>query len=210
MADDAPHLWSSLRALAERSWRVPAENARRTTAHVGRVLQGEARAGDVLREAGRWAREEYRDYARDVAATGLELATAVVDLNLEYQRRFVERVFPAPPVPTLAVSGCPGQRLSIELTLDNDLEKAAIVRITPSALTAEGQAPVEEALTVEPHGFVLEPGEGRAVKVGVDLRAPAFAPGQRWQGELRIHGIGPDTRRVAVQVEVTAPTPAGS
>lgn len=205
MADARPDLWSSLRDLAARSWHVPLENAQRTRRHLGQVLDGQAKATDILRETGRWVRDEYGDYARDVAATGLDLAGAVIDLNLRYQRRFVDAVFPAADRPILALSGAPGQPLIVELSLDNDLDGTAQVEVSAGALRTEGQDAIEGAVVLSPDHFELEAGASQAVTLTVTLDGEGVWAGQRWQGDVVVRGIGDRPRRIQLAVDLLDP-----
>lgn len=174
------------------------------------------RAGGVLREAGRAAREPQRLRGSDAKA----LVADLLQLQLDYYARLSEQsvqylsavvaraeraVAPPKPVPDTAasatvLSGRPGETLAFQFALDNPNEQAVNAAIESREwLGRDGSRVAADCLSFEPAATVIEPRSNRSVigRIAIDER---FAPGATYDTLIRVAGF--PGREVAITLVV--------
>lgn len=172
------------------------------------------RAGGVLREAGRAAREPQRLRGNDAKA----LVADLLQLQLDYYARLSEQsvqylnavvaraeraVAPPPPDTTASatvLSGRPGEVVAFQFALDNPNEQAVNAAIeSRDWLGSDGSRVAADCLSFEPAATVVEPRSNRSVigRLAIDER---FAPGATYDTLIRVAGF--PGREVAITLVV--------
>jgi hypothetical protein len=176
------------------------------------------RAGGVLREAGRAAREPQRLRGTDAKA----LVADLLQLQLDYYARLSEQsvqylnavvglaeqaVAPPPAIPDTAasatvLSGRPGETLAFQFGLDNPNDQPVNAAIESREwLGRDGSRVPADSLSFEPAATVVEPKANRSVigRLVIDGR---FAPGATYDTLIRVAGF--PGREVAITLVVAA------
>lgn len=174
------------------------------------------RAGGVLREAGRAAREPKRLRGADAKA----LVGDLLQLQLDYYARLSDQsvqylntvvalaeraVAPPAAIPDTAasatvLSGRPGETLAFQFALDNPNDQAVSAAIESREwLGRDGTRVAADSLSFEPAATVVEPKENRTVlgRIAIDDR---FAPGVTYDTLIRVAGF--PGREVAITLAV--------
>lgn len=174
------------------------------------------RAGGVLREAGRAAREPQRLRGTDTKA----LVADLLQLQLDYYARLSEQsvqylnavvalaersVAPPAAVPDTAatatvLSGRLGDTVAFQFALDNPNDEAVSAAIECREwLGRDGARVAADSLSFEPAATVIEPKSSRTVlgRITIDER---FAPGGTYDTLIRVAGF--PGREVAITLAV--------
>ena len=164
-----------------------------------------ARAGGVLREAGRAARDPQRLRGTDTRT----LVGDLLQLQIDYYRNLSEQsvqylnavvslaegaVTAPPPVPDTAVSatvlcGRPGETLAFQFALDNPNDQPVNAAIeSRDWLGRDGARVGADTMSFEPAATVIEPRTTKTIvgRIAIDAR---FNPGGTYDTQIRVAGF---------------------
>jgi len=192
---------ASMRRLAERVLEDPVRIAKRATEGVQRVASGKVDSRAVGR-AGTFLASEPMQYVVDAAGVALDAAHSVLELNLQYQERFYDRVFGVRSA-TIAIRARRGEHIERNVAVDNAFDTPLTIAASAEPLHPEGGGGEPLGVEVSPSEIDLDPESSGEVTLRFYVDPEVALLGRRYIGELTLDdGNGHGKRIVIIELDV--------